>query len=235
MMLKSTVTIKRSRKRSSATALTAAALAWFAAGPAAASVVYNVTVDTSSVSGQTGFLDFQFNPGNVTTQAATAQILNFSGGTIGPPPSINGNVTGNLPNTVTMVNSTALNEDFQGFTYGSTFSFTLVLSGPAIDSPNGTANAGSTFGLGLYDAGQNPILTNQGAVSGFAGEVDINLNGTTTVTTFPRNSAGGPSVVTIAQALASIPTLNGPGLVGLALLLLAAAALVLRRGRRAGR
>jgi hypothetical protein len=235
MMSMSKVTINRSCKRRSVTALTAAALAWFAAGPVAASVVYNVTVDTSSVSGQTGYLDFQFNPGNATTQAATAQILNFTGGTIGPPPSINGNVTGNLPNPVTIVNSTALNEDFQGFTYGSTFSFTLVLSGPAIDSPNGTATAGTTFGLGLYDAGQNPILTNQGALSGLAGEVDINLNGTTTATAFPRSPAGGPSVVTLVQALASIPTLNGSGLMGLALLLLAAAALVLRRGRREGR
>jgi hypothetical protein len=235
MILTSTVTTNRSCKRSLVTALTSVALVWFAAGPAAAAVVYNVTVDTSSVSGQTGYLDFQFNPGNVTTQPATAQILNFSGGTIGPPPSTNGNVTGNLPNTVTIVNSTALNEVFQGFTYGSTFSFTLVLSGPAIDSPNGTANAGSTFGLGLYDAGQIPILTNQGALSGFAGTVDINLNGTTTATAFPRSPAGGPSVMTLVQAPASIPTLNGSGLVALALLLLAAAGLVLRRGRREGR
>jgi len=215
----------------SAVILASAVLASFASTAAFASVVYTVVVDTSSVNGQTGFVDFQFNPGNITTQAATVQILNFSGATLAPSPSITGNVTGTLPGAVTIVNSTALNELFQGVTFGPSFSFTLVLSGPAIDAPNGIANAGSTFGLGLYDALQNPILTDQALISGDAAQVDINLNGTTSVTTFPSSPAGTPSVVSIAPALASIPTLSRWGLMGLALLLLAVAAPRIRQAR----
>ena len=179
------------------TVLTVAALAMLSVKPASAVVTYTVTVDTSSVAGTMGFLDFQFNPGNSTSQLAVAQITNFNpdGGTLTGAPMINGNVTGTLPGTVTFVNSTALNEYFQGFTYGTKVSFVLMLSGPAIDSPNGMATAGSTFGLGLYDMSQNPILTNQGGTTGFAGEVNINLDGTTTPIGFPTATAG-PSVVT---------------------------------------
>jgi len=183
----------------------AAALLLLTAKPAEAVVTYFVTVDTSSVNGTSGFLDFQFNPGNSSTQAATATISNFTGGTFGAPQP-GGNVSGTLPATVTFVNSTALNELFQGFTYGSSFSFLLTLSGPAIDTPNGIATAGSTFGVGLYDSGSNPILTNQGATTGFAGQVDINLNGTTTSTAWPSNGAGGASVVTLQMV--SPPTIS---------------------------
>ncbi len=173
-----------------------AVVAW-AVQPATAAVTYVVTVNTTAVNATPGFLDFQFNPGNGTSQSATATISNFAvvGGALNGAPSVNGNVIGVLPATVTIVNSTALNEAFQGFTYGTSFSFVLTLSGPAIDTPNGVATAGSTFGIGLYDNTQNPILTDQGALTGFAGQVDINLNGTNTPTAFPTAGAG-PSVVT---------------------------------------
>jgi len=179
-----------------------AALFLLTAKPAEAAVTYFVTVNTSAVNPSSGFLDFQFNPGNGSTQAATATISGFTGGTVVGAPQINGNVSGTLPGTVTFVNSTALNEAFQGFTYGASFSFVLTLSGPAIDTPNGTSTAGSTFGVGLYDNTMTPILTNQGATTGFAGSVNINLNGTTTPTAFPT-ATNGPSVVTF-QALTQL-------------------------------
>ncbi len=43
----------------------------------ASTIVYIVDVDTTSVSGTSGFLDFQLNPGNGTSQALTAQLANF--------------------------------------------------------------------------------------------------------------------------------------------------------------
>jgi len=193
--------VKPILRRSVTTALAVAALAAISAQPAAASAAYIVTIDTSSVNGTSGFLDFQFNPGNNTSQPATAQILNFTtDGTLSGVPSITGNVSGTLPGTVTFANSTALNEFFQGFNYGTRVSFLLVLSGPAIDAPNGTSTAGSTFGVGLYDNTQTPILTNQGGTTGFAGQVDINLDGTTTATAFPTATLG-PSVVTLTPTL----------------------------------
>ena len=45
-----------------------------ASGP----ITYTVTVNTSSVSGTAGSLDFNFNPGPLVTQAASLQILSFT-------------------------------------------------------------------------------------------------------------------------------------------------------------
>src|SRR5579862_2557176 len=57
-----------------------------------ADVSYLVSVNTSSVSGNSGFLDFQFNPGNSTTQQATAVISNFTGGATQAVPTTTGSV-----------------------------------------------------------------------------------------------------------------------------------------------
>ena len=187
------------------------------AGSAQGGVQYQVTVNTTSINATTGFLDFQFNPGNGTSQSATAVLSNFSGGVAGAVNSVSGNVTGSLPGTVTMINSTPFQELFQTFTFGNSFSFLLNLSGPALDTPNGTSTAGTTFGLGLYDSAQNPILTSQGATTGFAGQMQINLNGSTTPTGFLQ-STGAPSVVTFVQVV--VPEPSAMGLVGLGLALL---------------
>jgi hypothetical protein len=183
-----------------------AALILLSAGSAAAaSMVFLVTVNTSAVNGNSGFLDFQFTPEASTSQAAIARMSNFNadGGALVfnlNSPQVTGDVLGGpLPAPLTFSNATAVNEVFQQFTFGSLFSFVLSLSGPALSSPNGTA-AGSTFGVGLFDSsGQIAILTNQASGTGFAGTVDVNLDGTTTATSFPTGS-GGPPVVTF-QAL----------------------------------
>ena len=66
-------------KRSFAMAIIAGFVA-LSVVPANAAVAYYVTVNTSSVSGTTGFINFQFNPGNSGSQAATANIAEFTGG-----------------------------------------------------------------------------------------------------------------------------------------------------------
>ena len=187
--------MKRLHKGGVMAALAGALLAALSATPAAADATYQVRIDTSAVKGTSGFLDFQFNPGNSSGQAATATIAGFAsdGALTNATLQTNGDVTGTLPGTLTFDNLTALNEYFQSFNFGTTIAFSVTLGGPAINAPNGTATAGSTFGVGLYDQNQNPILTNQGAFTGFAGLIDINLNGTTTVTAFPT-ATNGPSV-----------------------------------------
>jgi len=144
-----------------------------AAGP----ISYLVTVDTSSVNGNSGFLDFQFNS-DPTSQAASAAISSFNavGGTLGAGP-LPGPLTFTIPGN---------NDNFQPFTYGTSFSFVLSLSGPALSSPDGTG-LGIIFGLGLYDGTLTAILTDQG--SGFAGTVEVNSDGTTTATGFPIGSS----------------------------------------------
>jgi hypothetical protein len=170
----------------------------------AAPVAYLVTVDTSAVAGTNGFLSFQFSGGNQPFLPAQAQVVNFRtvGGVHREGRTTNGNVAGSLPNTVSFSNSTPMNEFFQPFRFGTKVSFILVLSGSAIDSPNSTSASGSTFGFGIYDRAEHPILTNE--ASGRVGEIHINVDGTVSPVVLSRTGKAGPSVVTFTRV--EVPT-----------------------------
>ena len=171
-----------------AISLSIAAFFTCAAMASAAPITYDVTVDTSSVSGTAGSFDFQFNPGPLVTQPASLQILSFSSNGVLVGSAVpTGDVTGVLPAPLTFDNGTAFNDYFEGFTYGSTLSFQVSLYGPALTSPDGTATSGSTFAFSMFSdaAGTMPVLTTD-TTDGFAFTVDVNLNGTTTVANFRR-------------------------------------------------
>ncbi len=166
-----------------------------------ADLVYNVIVDTSSLSMQSGFLDFQFNPGDSTTEAATASVTLFQtvGGMLSQPASLTGDAAGSLPGALTLDNGSAFNDVFQGFTFGESFGFKLTLSGPAIDSPGGTT--GSAFALSLYAAdGITPLLTTD--PNGSVATIDLNANGTTSVYTFPQSLTDNTPAATVTSASA---------------------------------
>jgi PEP-CTERM motif len=109
-----------------------------------------------------------------------------------------------LPSTVSIANSSVpslsaiANELQQGFVFGSAFSFVLTISGDAVDHPNfGTES--STFALFLLDGNDNPLLTDPNNFAGGAvTTIDINPDGTRTVTTYPTMT-GGPSVARVTQ------------------------------------
>ena len=171
------------------------ALYCFASTASAAPITYDVTVNTSSVSGTAGSLDFEFNPGPLVTQSASLQILNFtSNGTLAGDPTLTGDVAGALPGTVNFDNGTAFNDYFEGFTYGSTLSFQVNLFGPALSSPDGTSTSGSTFAFSMFSdaAGTMPTLTTN-TTEGFAATIDVNLDGTTTVADFSAQTAVVPA------------------------------------------
>ena len=181
------------------------------AGP----IIYDVTVNTSSITGTMGSLDFQFNPGPLTTQSASLQILDFtSDGTLAGSPSLTGDVSGALPATLTYDNGTQYNDFFEDFTYGTTLSFEVSLYGPALSSPDGVSTSGSIFAFSMFSdpAGTVPVLTTD-TVDGFAATLNVNLDGTTTVT--------DPSTETSVAALTATPepaslVLLATGLLGLA-------------------
>jgi hypothetical protein len=194
------------------------------AGSASADV-YTVTVDTSSATGTVGSLDFNFNPGPLVTQAASLQILDFSSnGSLAGSPTTTGDVSGTLPSTLTFDNGTGFNDYFEGFTFGSSLSFKVSLSGPALSAPDGVSTSGSTFAFSMFSdaAGTTPVLTND-TTDGFALTVDVNLDGTTTANNLS-------SQTTVTSPTSTVPEPGSLPLLGTLAILFAA--LGTRRYRR---
>ncbi len=178
--------------------MAAVAIIAFAANAAFASYSYDFNVDTTSLMGQTGYLELQFNPG-LNPGVASATISNFTSdaalGAIIPT----GSVTGSLPGTVTINNSTAWNDYYQQVVFGSTVQFTLNLTGSAHNS----------FALSFYGSdGSTPLLTND-TTNGFATTIDLNANGGAV------NNLSSQVVVTPTPIPAAV-WLFGSGLLGLA-------------------
>lgn len=120
------------------------------AGSAFASFTYDVTVNTSSLSGDAGYLYLQYFPTNGASSTAT--VFNFStNGTLGAQDTVdvvNGSaVTGTLPGTVVFANLNSVNDYDQAITFGKSFSFYITLSAPVT---GGATGGYSTFSLGLF-------------------------------------------------------------------------------------
>lgn len=161
---------------------------------AQADILYQFSVNTSSISGTTGSLDFQFNPGPLVSQAASLDIRNFaSNGALIGSPSLAGHATGSLTTAVTFDNGMGYNDYFQGFTFGSKLLFEVKLYGPAVNNPDGTATSGSAFAFSMFSdlPGTIPVLTTD-TINGFASILNVNLDGSITVTNFSRETTIGP-------------------------------------------
>jgi hypothetical protein len=184
-----------------------AAFLGFCVSAAAAPITYDGTVDSSFISGKAGSLDFEFNPGPLVTQAAALQILNFtSDGALAGSPTLTGDVAGALPAPLTFDNGTGFNDYFEGFTYGSTLSFQVSLYGPALSSPDGMSTSGSTFAFSMFSdaAGTMPVLTTD-TTQGFAFTIDVNLDGSTTVTNFSIQTTVVPATMPAVPEPSTLP------------------------------
>ncbi len=178
------------------------------ASNARTSTLYSISISTASVAGTAGFLDLQLNPGP-DSQLAFVELLNFtSDGSLNGSPQVSGGVMGTLPGMVRIDNTTGFNDYFQPFLFGQSVSLVLALDGPALTSPDGTAISGSSFGLGLFDGNQDPILTTD--PNGFIVTVEVNIDGTTTPRVFPASDGGEP-----AATIGSVPEPNSAVLIGL--------------------
>jgi hypothetical protein len=93
------------------------------AGTAEAGLIYSVGVDTASIAGTSGYLDFQFNPGGSGALAADAVVTHYSGGS-GFSVFFQGDLS--------FDNATPLNELTFGLTYGPSLSFDVTLLGSAL-------------------------------------------------------------------------------------------------------
>jgi hypothetical protein len=180
-------------------ALSLLLISGFGGGTARADfMLYEVDVNTSAVGAQTGFLDFQLNPGGLGAQAATATVTNFQtlGGILVGSAMVTGDASGSLPGTLTLDNGTAFNDIFQGFIYGRSFSFDLALSGAAVGNPGGVF--GSSFALSLYAAdGITPLLTTD--PNGSVLTINLNTSGTIGIETFSQSQTNNTPAAVVTQ------------------------------------
>ena len=107
---------------------------------------YHVEIDTSQFSG-TGFLDFAFIAGNSPAPGASATLSAFTGA-FGALVAQEGEVTGSLPGTLVFGNGGAYNDWYHQVTLGGKFAFDIAFSGAFLTT---AGNAGTTFGVGLFD------------------------------------------------------------------------------------
>lgn len=176
------------------------------AAPAVADIAqYQVTINTSSLAGTTGYIDLQFNPGDSTSQQASAAISHFAGGSLAGSPQLIGAVSGSLASVVAIANSGGWNDYFEQITFGNSTTFYLKVDGPALTAPDGIAQAGSIFGLSLFDNSISPLLTLD--PSGFLFTLNVNLDGTTTpfgfssaVSSTPVTAVPEPSLILLLFA-----------------------------------
>jgi hypothetical protein len=150
---------------------------------ASASTIYQISVDTTSVSGNAGSIYMQFNPGPGTVAPATASILNFglTGGTLAAAPDPpNGGVSGTLPGTVTMANSSALNDYFHTLTYGAQLLFQLEVSA----TPAGGETGGNVFNLFLLNGDGTANVFSSSNVDGVLVGIDLAVDGTPSLSNF---------------------------------------------------
>jgi hypothetical protein len=120
-----------------ATALT---LSITAASFASTYTAPTVTLNTSSLTNTTGYLDFIFNP---DTTGGT-----YNQGTV--------SVTSPSLPTFSIQNTGAFNDWSTAYTFTNTFQFTPTFSTTLVPG----ADTGSTFALAIYDANGNLITTN---------------------------------------------------------------------------
>lgn len=154
------------------------------AAPAqAAPVTYHVTVDTSSLAGQSGYVDFLLLALG-GADAVQARISNFTGNyTAGS--FATGDVSGSVAAGISIGNGAAWNEYARWASFGGVFSFNVSFISGA-----GTG-AGTNLGIALLDA-------------------DFNYLGTAAdVVTFALQS-GVPAVVTTQVGVATVSTVPEP-------------------------
>lgn len=127
---------------------------------ARAQIAFNVTVDTSALTGSMAnplYLDFQLNDGAGWGDANNTAVISnfkFGGGTAFAPATHFGSAMGDFSSSVTLTDSTAFNEFYQGFAPGAWLSFTVSLSTQVDDglTPD-------LFGFAILDSALSNIAT----------------------------------------------------------------------------
>jgi len=181
------------------------ALAWSPAVQAQKS--YHVTTNTSSLTGKTGFLDFQFAKGNAFDSLDATTVLSnvLTDGAFGATSTVSGGASGTLPGTATINNTGGFNDLYQSIIFGNTFSFDLTFSGAALN-PALSSSYGSTFAFSLFASdGTTPLLTTD--PNGTALDINLNPGAHFMPVLFSASDTAGPAVtLTDTSPVPEVPT-----------------------------
>jgi hypothetical protein len=126
-------------------------------GPLLASPVYHVTVDTTSLAGQSGYLDFLFL-GLANSSPAHASVTNFVGD-FGAGSFVFGDASGSVASGVVIGNGAPWNEFGQWAHFGDRFQFDVHFDASA------APGAGSDLGIALLDDQFNFLGSNANIVT----------------------------------------------------------------------
>lgn len=196
------------------TALYSLLLLVASAGAASAgTITFSFLVDTSGIAALSptgGWMDFQFNQFNAFTSLsanATIDGLDFSGDFIlGGTELESTGVAGTVPGPITIPND---QDPANYFTqeigsWGSSVSFAVTLSGPAVGAP---ATDGSGFYVYLLDPGFNQIVTPP-TLTGEILNVTIDPSGAATPTTTTFTGGSSEVVPEPSTAMLLLPALG---------------------------
>ena len=189
----------------------------------AAPIYFQVNIDTSTISGTAGYLDFTLAGGIPMPPDGVVTIMDFfSDGVLGAA-QLSGGALGDLSSQVTLDNSSfPPSEYYTPFAFGHTLTFLVMFSGPAVTNPDGVSGS-STFAFSMLDMADppNPLLLPDplpgNDPGGFAFTVDLNNDGSTTVNNFM-----GAGQITPAAPPGAVPEPNMSGAVAACIAAIAA-------------
>ena len=142
-------------------------------------VTYSVVVNTSSQTGNGGYVDFELNAGSLGAQDITATVTGFNGAVLNPGDPNNDaiNTTGSLPGPLSFDNQ-APNDYFEALTFGNQLSFLVTLSGDGVSAGGAsTSNSGTIFQVSFLDLSQSSFLFSNDP-NGLAAAIDVAADGT---------------------------------------------------------
>lgn len=144
------------------------------------SVTYTVTVNTSSQTGNNGYIDLELNGGTFGSQDITATVTGFSGAVLNPGDSLNDAVgtSGSLDVPPLTFDNQVGNDYFEALTFGNEVSFLVTLAGDGVSgSGASTSESGTIFQVQFWDAsGMSTVLSDD--PNGLTAELDVAADGT---------------------------------------------------------
>jgi hypothetical protein len=165
----------------------------------AASISYRFTINTATLSGQSDNLDFQLNPGNLSSPFVALDISGFmlNGGSFTANQiALTGDASGTLASDLALDNSSGYNDAYQAVLLGTSVTFVATFTGAGVTSP---ASPGSSFGFSIYDsAGTTPLLTTSG--DGTIAGINLDANGVAAFTNPAAVGGGSDATVTSISA-----------------------------------